>query len=72
MSEYTAFDYEKQEWLDGEAARLQLIKQLETDLAFYQTDRGKAAWEALGSRVRLFEHLREMREELEALRGDQD
>lgn len=37
---YAAYDYETQRWIEGEPARLLLIKQLSSDLEFYRGHKG--------------------------------
>lgn len=44
MSEYVAYDYAKQEWLDGEAARLELIRQVTQDLECLKGPSGDDFW----------------------------
>lgn len=39
--EYTAFDYDKQEWLTGEPARLLKIKQWRQELVLLESDGGQ-------------------------------
>ena len=45
---YTAYDYKKQVWIEGEKARLLLIEQQAYTLELLHSDRGQAYADSIG------------------------